>query len=91
MIVLPMVELPCSSPTAKNESFCSSGALAQDHVDDEALVVQPLELGLEHQRPARAPRLEEERRVLLAVDQLALQPPALMRAQQLASSRRLRP
>jgi hypothetical protein len=27
MTVLPMVELPCSRPTAKNVSFCSSGAL----------------------------------------------------------------
>ena len=27
MIVFPIVELPCSSPTAKNRSFCASGAL----------------------------------------------------------------
>ena len=54
---------------------------AQDRVDHEPFVEEAVELGLEGQRSARLPLLEEEHRELLAVDLLALEPAAAHGAQ----------
>ncbi len=57
------------------------GGVTEDRVDHEALVEQPVELGLERQRLTGLALLEEEHRELLAVDQLALQPATAQRTQ----------
>jgi|GEM_PF-6492353 len=58
------------------------GCASQDHVGHEGGVEQSFELRLEHSRLTRVAGGEQELGILLTLDQLALQAPALPRAQQ---------
>jgi hypothetical protein len=49
--VLPIVELPCSSPTAKNSSFCRSETPASSTSRRNASSCRPLNSGLTANAP----------------------------------------